>query len=80
MAPTRSTGSRLGRPATGKAKSSTQRSRERRERLALQGADTITAVVSPAGLARLAELRAAGLTVDQAITWALEHAPEPPAP
>lgn len=64
-----------GRPATGKALTSTERNRLRAERLARAGWRRLGSVqLPPAAAAALEQLTAQGLTIDQAIASALEAA------
>jgi hypothetical protein len=69
---------RKGRPATGQALSSTQRSRNARARQRQGGGKKITAQLSPEGAAALAQLRRGGGTVGQVVSAALVAALGPP--
>ncbi|MCV2349298.1 hypothetical protein [Paucibacter sp. Y2R2-4] len=62
-----------GRPVTGKALSGADRSRLRRAKLAEEGKRQISGVtLSPAAANALTQLKAQGLTIDQAVSRALE--------
>lgn len=67
-----------GRPATGQALSSTERSRKRRNTLRTAGNLHITADITPQAAAALAKLRRAGLTIDEAVSRALVAAATTP--
>lgn len=62
---------RKGRPATGQALSSTERSRTRRKLLRQAGRAPVTVCLTAEAAAALAQLRAGGQTVDQAVSAAL---------
>lgn len=63
-----------GRPSTGAALSSTQRSKARRKRVRGDGGQVVTALLTPAATQALAQLRARGATVDAAVCQALLQA------
>lgn len=67
-----------GRPATGQALSSTERSRKRRNALRTAGQQHITADITPQAADALAKLRARGATVDEAVSAALVAAASTP--
>jgi hypothetical protein len=67
---------RSGRPSTGQALDSTQRSQVRRTRARRDGGQVVTALLTPAATQALAQLRQRGATVDAAVCLALQQAAE----
>jgi hypothetical protein len=62
---------RRGRPASGAAKSSTERNRQRRERIAREGGSAIHVMLDARATKALAALRKGGATIDEAVSAAL---------